>query len=150
MSLSRILIFLPLLMLFLEIYLMVKVGGAIGVWPTLLLILFSAIAGIWLLRAQGFAMLQRAQATLARGEIPALEMLETVVVMIAGVLLLVPGFLSDLLAVLLLLPWMRRWLVIRFLRSGQPRGPGGGGGSAPPPAGPPGQRTIEGEFERRD
>ncbi len=147
MSLSRIVIFLPLLMLFLEIYLMVEVGGVIGALPTLLLVLLGAIAGIWLLRVQGFVMLQRVQAAMARGEIPGIEMLEGVVVMIAGVLLLVPGFLSDVLAGLLLIPWARRWLVIRFLRSGKPRGPGGG---APPPEGPPGQRVIEGEFERRD
>ncbi|MEW5756770.1 MAG: FxsA family protein [Pseudomonadota bacterium] len=149
MSPFRVLIILPLLLLFLELYLIVKVGALIGALPVLLLILMSAIAGVWLLRTQGFAIFRRAQAAMARGEVPALQLLEGVVVMIAAVLLLVPGFLSDLCALLLLIPWLRRWMVIRFLRRGRPARPGGGDGGAPP-EGPPGQRVIEGEFERRD
>jgi UPF0716 protein FxsA len=102
-----------------EIALIVEVGGVLGAWETAGLIVLTAAAGTALVRAQGFQVLARAQATLARGEFPAREMADALCLLVAGVLLLTPGFLTDALGLLLLVPWARlaiagaawRWLL---------------------------------------
>ncbi len=135
-----------LLVPLLEIYLLIKVGAVIGALPTVFMVVFTAVLGAWLLRIQGFATLRRVQETLAQGGIPAMEMLEGAVLLIAGALLLTPGFFTDALGFLCLIPSLRRALIRRLLKdvlmSGM-RGPGGPGGGAGP-------RVIEGEFRRDD
>ncbi|MCK5189203.1 MAG: FxsA family protein, partial [Methylococcales bacterium] len=75
---------------FVEIYLLLQIGGLVGVMPTVLLVVFTAVLGAWLLRRQGFATFQRFQASLAQGEIPAYEMIEGPILLVGGALLLTP------------------------------------------------------------
>ncbi len=100
-----------------ELYLMIQVGNEIGAGPTVLLVLFTALLGGLLVRMQGISTLRRVSATLARGEAPAIEMLEGVLLVAAGLGLLLPGFVTDTMGFLLLIPPLRRWLVLRWLRS---------------------------------
>lgn len=105
----------PFLILFLllpvvEIWLFVKVGEIIGAWQTAGLVVVMAIIGAALVRIQGFTVINRARATLAAGEFPTTDLLDGLFVLIAGFLLIVPGFFSDILGLLLFIPPVRRWL----------------------------------------
>jgi UPF0716 protein FxsA len=132
-----------------EIWLLIKVGGWLGAVPTIGLVVFTAVLGALLLRWQGFGILNRVRLMMARGELPAIEMLEGVMLVFCGALLLTPGFFTDAIGFLLMIPPLRRqavlWLVSRSLFVYRP-----------PPDGDrrPGPRTIEGEFwrekDRRD
>ncbi|MFQ5488971.1 MAG: FxsA family protein [Gammaproteobacteria bacterium] len=144
MNLFRILLILFLTIPLLEIYLLIKVGSIIGALPTVFLVVFTAVVGALLLRIQGFATLRRVQATLARGELPAIEMLEGLVLLISGALLLTPGFFTDIVGFLCLIPSLRRRLILWLLEHSF----FGGGMSPPPSGGSQGPRTIEGEFWR--
>ncbi len=95
---------------FVEIYLLLQLGGIVGVIPTVLLVVFTAILGAWLLRRQGFATWQRFQANLAKGEIPAYEMIEGPILLVGGALLLTPGFFTDAMGFVCLIPQARRKL----------------------------------------
>ncbi len=99
---------LVLLIPFVEIYLLLKVGGIIGAFPTIFLVVFTAVLGTWLLRQQGFATFQRLQENLAKGTIPAYEMIEGPIILVGGVLLLTPGFITDMLGFACLIPQLRR------------------------------------------
>ncbi len=132
-----------------EIYFLIKIGSWIGALPTVLLVVVTAILGATLVRYQGFATLQRLQMTLARGEMPAIELLEGVILLVAAVLLLTPGFFTDVIGFACLFPALRRalalWGLKRVIVTPPGRGPSG------PPSSPgSGQRTIEGEFRRED
>jgi UPF0716 protein FxsA len=93
-----------------EIAVLIQVGGWIGVAPTLTLIILTAIAGTWMLRHQGFSVLTRAQRQLEQGVMPVAEVFEGLCLLIAGVLLLTPGFLTDAAGALLLVPRVRALL----------------------------------------
>ncbi len=93
---------------FFEIYLLLKIGGLVGILPTVLLVVFTAVLGAWLLRQQGFSTFQRFQANLAKGEIPAYEMIEGPILLVGGALLLTPGFFTDLMGFACLIPQARR------------------------------------------
>jgi UPF0716 protein FxsA len=146
--------FLVLFLLFpiLELAVLIKVGGAIGVLPTLLLLVAAGVLGMLCLRLAGFATALRARERLARGELPDQEVLEGLLIAVGGGLLLLPGFISDALGLLCLLPFTRRLLVNKLrqraavqamrqraffddqaARSGQTH-----------------PRVLEGEYERRD
>lgn len=99
-----------------EIWLLIQVGGLIGVGWTLLLLLASAVFGVRLVRAQGLATATRVQAMLAQGQSSALGMLEGLALLVAGLLFIVPGFISDLVGFVLLIPPLRRGLVRGFFR----------------------------------
>ncbi|MGH8500934.1 MAG: FxsA family protein [Gammaproteobacteria bacterium] len=99
----------------LEIYLFIKVGGAIGALPTIALTVLTAVTGALLVRAQGLATLRRAQASLRRDELPALELLEAAALLVGGLLLLIPGFFTDAMGLMLLLPACRKALLGRLL-----------------------------------
>jgi UPF0716 protein FxsA len=101
-----VLIGLPLL----EIALFIEVGGWIGLGPTLALIILTAVIGAWILRQQGFAVLMRAQRQLAEGALPVVEVFEGLCLVIAGALLLTPGFFTDAVGAVLLVPAARRAL----------------------------------------
>ena len=98
---------LVLLFLLAEIAFLVVVGQAIGVAGTLALVLLSMVAGLVLLRWQGTATLMKIRAEAAGGRVPALPLLEGAVLAIAALLLIVPGFLSDLVGLLLFVPGIR-------------------------------------------
>lgn len=84
-----------------EIGVFIEVGGAIGLWPTLGLIILTAVAGTWLLRRQGLAVLTRARQQMDRGVLPGREIFDGVCLLFAGALLLTPGFVTDGLGLLL-------------------------------------------------
>ena len=94
----------------LEIGVFILVGGQIGVFATLAMILFTAILGSILLRIQGFATLEAIRRKSSSGEHPGKELVNGVMIMIAGVLLLTPGFVTDSLGFLLFFPPFRHFL----------------------------------------
>lgn len=132
-----------------EIGLFIEVGGWIGLWPTLGLIILTAVVGTMLLRQQGLATLRRAQSQMDAGQVPAKELFDGACLLIGGFLLLTPGFFTDAVGFLLLMPPIRdllrqrlggRMTRVRMHRAGggfgpQPGGPGGPGGG---PGGRPG------------
>ena len=130
-----------------EIWLLIKVGGVIGAFPTVALVVLTAVIGAALVRHQGLATLRRLQDAMARGEAPAIEMLEGVLLLASALLLLTPGFFTDALGFACLIPPVRRalalWLLGRFTMI-TPAGQGQrhDGGHQP--------TTIEGEFRRED
>ena len=93
-----------------EIALFIEVGGLIGLWPTLLVVVLTAFAGTSLLRAQGLATFARARASLDRGQVPMVEVMHGFFLVIAGALLLTPGFLTDAIGLALFVPAVRRRL----------------------------------------
>jgi UPF0716 protein FxsA len=101
-----------------EIYVLVSVGGAIGVLPTVALVLLTALAGAHLARMQGLAVMMRIRENLAQGFMPAEELLDGLLIFLAGMTLLTPGFLTDIMGLLILLPATRnifkRWLRKKF------------------------------------
>lgn len=114
-------VFLILLCLFvivpvIEISLFIEVGSWIGLWPTIAIIFTTAIVGASLVRHQGLATLTSAQAQLQRGELPAEKVAEGVLLAVAGVLLLTPGFLTDALGLALLIPPVRQRLAKQGLQ----------------------------------
>jgi UPF0716 protein FxsA len=133
-----------------ELYVLIEVGSEIGALSTILLSVFTAILGAALVRLQGVSVLLRVQETLARGEAPALEMLEGAVLMMAGVMLLFPGFITDAMGFLMLVPPLRRQLIVAVLKRSGAIGPAPGG-----PAGDEGEEIrrvtiIQGEYRRED
>ena len=115
MNVSKILFILFLIIPISEIYLFIKVGGYVGTFSTMLLIILTAIVGVWMLRIQGISTLMRAQEMLSRGEIPAVEVAEGVILLICAVLLITPGFFTDTVGFLLLFPPIRRSLIMHYL-----------------------------------
>ena len=147
MSPVGILFLLFLLVPMVEIYFLIKVGNVIGAIPTIALVVFTALLGAMLLRFQGWLTLQRTRLTMAQGQLPALEMLEGVLLLFAGALLLTPGFVTDAVGFALLIPALRRLLINWFLKRSDVRfqqfgGPAKGDGHGP--------RTIDGEYHRDD
>ena len=98
-----------------EIYLLIQVGQEIGAGWTIFLVVLTAVIGIWLLRIQGISTLMRAQQKLHSNEMPAQEMLEGMGLVVAGALLLTPGFFTDTIGFLLLFPPTRIWMVSRLV-----------------------------------
>ncbi len=129
-----------------ELYLLIKLGGEIGAIPTITLSVFTAVLGGLLVRTQGFVTAMKVRQAMDRGEVPAIQMLEALLLLVAGLLLLLPGFVTDVVGFLCLVPAVRRFLVLAFLkRAGGLQAPAGGAHGAPPE-----QRIIEGEFRRED
>lgn len=136
-------------------YLLIKVGGYIGALPTILLVMATAVVGVLLLRIQGVMTLTRGLSRLQGGELPAREVVEGLLLAVAGALLLTPGFVTDSFGFLLLIPPIRMTVAQRLLRRvvvRTPGGPAGGhgpGSAADPGADRQGPVVIEGEFESR-
>jgi UPF0716 protein FxsA len=103
-----------------ELYVIIQVGEAIGVWWTLALLIADSVLGSMLLRTQGRAAWRRFNATLAAGRPPAKEVMDGGLVIFGGAFLITPGFITDVLGVLLLFPptraLFRRLLVRRYAR----------------------------------
>lgn len=110
----------PFLVLFtvvlLESMLLAKVGSAIGWGMTIGLILLSTMVGSMMMRQQGFQTFRRLQLAMARGENPGSEILEGVMIMAGGLLLMTPGFVSDAIGFVLLIPFTRKALVSLIAR----------------------------------
>lgn len=130
----------------LEIYLFIHVGGLIGAGTTVFLVLCTAFTGMMVLRWQGLYTWGRVRTQWQQGQIPALEMLEGVALLVAGALLITPGFFTDIAGFLLLVPAVRRALLRRLLKQMSfTIPPAGGGGKSSHRT-----RTIEGEYHRED
>jgi UPF0716 protein FxsA len=102
-----------------ELAVIIQVGQALGVVETLVLMVVVSVAGAWLVKREGIGVWRRAQRQLDTGAVPGRELVDAMLIMLAGALLLTPGFVSDCLGVLLLLPPVRaglRRLVIGRLR----------------------------------
>ncbi|PLR36371.1 membrane protein FxsA [Chimaeribacter californicus] len=139
---------LPLLVIFLLVYieisLFIQVAHVLGVFMTLLLVIFTSGVGVSLVRNEGMKTFMQMQQKLAQGESPAAEMVKSVSLVLAGFLLLLPGFFTDFLGLLLLLPPVQKRLTLKLLPhlAFTARGgfrPGQGGGT-----------TFDGEYQRKD
>jgi len=154
LTLGLILIALPMV----ELALLIKTGQLIGLWPTLGLVVAAGLLGASILAHQGLSVLRRTQASLAQGRPPVAPVLDGVFLLLAGALLITPGFLTDVLALLLLIPAVRhgvaRWGVKQLVKRAQVQFKATGGridgapGPSPSGSGPAKGPVIDGEFER--
>lgn len=147
MKAIRILFLFFLVVPFVEIYLLLQVGGLIGAFPTIFLVVFTAVLGAWLLRRQGFATWQRFQNNLAQGAIPAYEMIEGPILLVGGALLLTPGFFTDALGFACLIPALRR-KIAQYVIENHLLVTGASGIFTQP--GRPATDVIEGEYRKED
>lgn len=127
----------------LELWLILQVGSLIGVLPTILLLLVDSIVGAWLVKSQGGQVWLRFRETAGAGRVPAGEAVDGFLVILGGTLLLVPGFLSDIAGLLMVLPPTRRLFRgrviafvsrrarVTFMGGDRAAGPGGGWSTAP-------------------
>ncbi len=136
-----------------EIGVFIEVGGAIGLWLTLGAVVLTAAVGSALIRRQGLAILGQARENLAAGRLPVREIFDGICLLVAGALLLTPGFVTDTVGALFLVPavrdFMRTAVLARFLRGPGVRRTGG----APPGHAPRrdgGPVTIEGKYSAGD
>ncbi|BCG62528.1 MAG: UPF0716 protein FxsA [Methyloprofundus sp.] len=130
---------------FIEIYLLLQIGGIVGVFPTILLVVTTAIIGAGLLRQQGLATFQRFQEGLAKGEIPAYEMVEGPILLVGGALLLTPGFFTDVIGFACLIPQARKRIAQYIIEKRLVQA-----GVAPQQQQKAQPDVIEGEFNRED
>ncbi len=134
-----------------EIYLLVSVGRVIGALPTVVAVVMTAALGVFLLRRQGRQALLNARTKLQAGSMPSMELAEGIFLAVGGVLLLTPGFATDALGFVCLVPGIRRQLIRRwssriFVGSGSTfRGSNTGSGGPDRHS-----HTIDGEFRRDD
>jgi UPF0716 protein FxsA len=125
----------------LELYVIIQVGELIGLWPTLALLLADALLGSFLLKHQGRGAWRRFNEALAQRRFPGREVVDGLLIVVGGTLLLAPGFLTDIVGLLLLIPpsravvrrLLRRFTIGRFTIAGMPGGQGPATGS---PRGP--------------
>lgn len=121
--------FIKLLILFtfipiLEIIVLIEAGRQIGVMSTISLVILTGIAGAFLARSQGFELMMRIQSDLQAGRVPAEELFDGAMILAGGVVLLTPGFCTDLIGFMLLTPftrsyikkWLRRWIEKKVAR----------------------------------
>jgi UPF0716 protein FxsA len=115
------------LYVYIEISIFIQVAHVLGVLLTLILVIFSSVVGMSLVRNQGFKNFLLMQQKMAAGESPAAEMIKSVSLIIAGLLLLLPGFFTDFLGLLLLLPPVQKHLTMKLMPHLRfSRMPGGG------------------------
>ena len=112
----RLLFLLFILFPILEMVVLIKVGGVIGAWNAVGLVLVSALAGIEVMRRQGFRNALTLREKMAAGELPAVDMVESLAIMLGGVLMIIPGFITDIAGVFLLIPPVRQLLINRWLK----------------------------------
>ncbi|MBT8448812.1 MAG: FxsA family protein [Gammaproteobacteria bacterium] len=125
-----------------EIAVFIQAGNLFGLGLTLLMILLTAVIGLALIRQQGLATLFRAQEKMQSGEVPAVEMMEGILLAAAGLLLITPGFFTDTIGFLILVPIIRTAVILRVIKF-QPM-------VYQQPQSKPTSGVIEGEFERKN
>ncbi len=131
-------------------YLLITVAGYIDAWPTIGLVMLTAVIGVALLKRQGLATLTRGVGRMNRGEIPAREMAEGILLAVAGALLLTPGFVTDCVGFVLLFPPSRMAIAGEMLKRVQVQGMSAQGvytSRADAPG--DGPVTLEGDFEKK-
>lgn len=141
-------IFIPLV----EIALFIEIGGVIGVAPTIILIIVTAILGAALLRLQGLMTIKRVQDSLNQGQLPAIELLEGMILLISGAFLLTPGFFTDALGFAVLVPAVRRAVALWLVNKATVIHAGGFEHRTGPDVHRRrnGHYTIEGDYKRED
>lgn len=92
---------------FLEIFLLMEIGSRIGIVNTLLLLILTGFLGAWLARLQGLQAMSRVQSSLSKGIMPREDLMDALLIFIAGVVLLTPGFITDMAGLLILFPRTR-------------------------------------------
>ena len=102
-----------------EIYLFIKIGSQIGAFNTILLILTTAVAGVAYARYEGFNTLKSGMSQLIKNEMPIYELISGATLAFAALLLIFPGFATDLVGVLLVLPITRRLILEKFIKKKQ-------------------------------
>ncbi|WP_298443771.1 FxsA family protein [uncultured Ferrimonas sp.] len=122
----------PLFVLFalmpiIEIYVLMEVGSALGAGVTIGIVLLTAALGASLVRSQGLSTLMSVQSRLNQGELPGLQIMEGVLLAVAGVLLVTPGFVTDFLGLLILTPFTRKIIAAALLKRVKVGGVGGQG-----------------------
>jgi UPF0716 protein FxsA len=132
-----------------EVMVFIQVGGQIGALWTILLTLATAVTGVYLVKTQGIRTFMAAKTQLSQGETPAMAVVEGILLLLAGVMLVIPGFISDALGGLMLLPFVRQTVAgmvlekVFIARANQAsqagRSQNGHGGE-----------TIEGHFRREE
>jgi len=145
-----------------EMFVLIRVGSAIGALSTIFLVLATAVIGLTLLRKQGMSTLLRAQERLKTGQLPAKELAEGLFLAIGGALLLTPGFVTDFVGFCCLMPGIRHLLIawagkhilkatVKAQRDSQPYGQAANDPSASRDShSAPSNKVIEGEFHRED
>ncbi len=130
---------------FVEIYLLLQIGGIVGVFPTIALVVLTAVIGAGLLRQQGLATWQRFQDNLAKGTLPAYEMIEGPILLVGGALLLTPGFFTDIIGFACLIPPIRKKIAQYIIEKRLVQ-------AGVPPHQPSKEQpdVIEGEFRKED
>jgi len=101
----------------LELTVMIKVGSVIGALPTVGLLVLTAVLGSSLVRSEGIKTLLTAQQKMQLGEMPGREVMGGMMLALAGLLLIIPGFVSDIVGILLLQPWLRNMLADKLIGS---------------------------------
>ena len=145
----------------LELTVMIEVGSVIGALPTVGLLILTAVLGSSLVRSEGIKTLFNAQQKMQQGEMPGREVMGGMMLALAGLLLIIPGFVTDFFGILLLQPWLRNKLADKLIGSNQFKMQMGGfqarqqpfdevPGNDQPSQAPRSGTTIEGEFERKE
>jgi UPF0716 protein FxsA len=141
----------------LEIWVLIQVGQVIGPWWTILLLVADSVFGAWLVRREGGRAWQALRTALETGRMPARELADGALILVGGTLMLAPGFVTDALGILLILPFTRpvarrlltavitRRLVRAAMMPGMPGTPGSGDATRPGP-GPGGGPVVRGEV----
>ena len=104
-----------------EIYLFIKVGSQIGALNTILLILLTAIVGIWYVRYEGFNTLKSGMSQLVKNELPLYEIISGAAIAFAALLLILPGFATDIIGVLLVFPLTRKIILSKYSKKNSPK-----------------------------
>ena len=109
-TLFLIILFVPLV----EIYLFIQIGGQIGAFNTILIILLTAVVGVYFVRLQGLSTLKSGVTQLYKNQIPVYEMISGAALALAALLLIIPGFATDIIGFLLILPITRN-IIFKYL-----------------------------------
>ena len=137
-----------------EMYLLIEVAERIDALPTILLVMLTAVVGVSLIRQQGLSTLTKGISRLNQAEIPAAEIIEGILLAMAGAFLITPGFLTDFIGFTITTPVTRRIVALMLLKRLSARAEfrtntfdlGGGPYKKPETPGP----VIEGEYENKD
>lgn len=141
-----------------EIYVLISVGSLIGAIPTIGLILLTGIIGVTMLKQQGFSVFAKLQEKMRQGQAPAQEMVEGVLLIIAGAFLITPGFVTDAIGFLWLIPQTREYFAKALIKKGMFKVQGMHAGASYQAGGNPfgqtrpqdDENTVDGEYERTD
>ena len=138
----------------LEIAVFIQIGGYVGLWPTLGIVVLTAVLGTALLQIQGFGTLRKAEAHMNKGELPIGEVVSGVFLLVAGALLLTPGFFTDAIGFALFVPAVRlalgKWILRSIMKSGSFHVYEFSATTDHHPHDPDRPRTIDGDYREID